>query len=206
MPTYRVLQTETPPTASSNDPDPYTLGVEFVVSEACTLTQIHFWQPSSGTVSSVDRTVGVWENTNGTSGTLMGSTETLSVSGSGWQTKTLASPKTLAPGVVYVAGVFHPAGQYTATGAYFSTSGVTSGPVTYVAQTASLAGQMKFSTVGSFSFPGNSFNATNYWIDITVDVQEVIVTNSKFVAHNGTEWVTTPTKTWTHNGTAWIEV
>lgn len=167
--TYRALSGLTPPNGSSNDSDTYTLGVEFTVSAPCTLTQIHFWQPSSGTVSTATRTVGIWTNTSSTAGDLIGTTESLPVSGAGWQTKTFSTPKALVPGVVYTAGIFHPAGQYVSTSGFFSSTGVTSGPITYPSNSASMGGQMKFSTVTTeISFPGNTFNSSNYWIDLTV--------------------------------------
>ena len=202
MTTFRVLEgiTPGPPTASANDSLPYTLGVEFTVSEPCTLTKIHIWQPSTGPISTADRTVGVWENTNGTNGDLMGTTELLSVSGSGWQTRTLTSPKSLVTGVRYVAGVFYPAGQYVATSNYFN-SDIVSGPVTYLSNSNSFAGQMKFSTGSTFSFPGNTFNSANYWIDITVETGESLPL-SGFVSHNGSEWV--QAYGWAHNGANWV--
>lgn len=201
MATYRVLALETPPEASANDSTPIILGVEFTVSELCTLTEIRWWQPSTGTVSTLDRTVGLYTTTNGSSGTLVAGPESMPVAGSGWQTRVLDEPYDLVPGTVYTVAVHHSAGQYAATGGYFADDPAVAGPITFRDSTDAFVGNGKFAEGGSIAFPGVSFNSSNYWVDITVETQDAAP--ARFVVHDGDSWV--PARGWAHSGTTWVE-
>ena len=55
-------------------------------------------------------------------------------------------------------------GFYAADGAYFQTTGVTNGPLQALASGVDgLNGVYRY---GASAFPTDSFNATNYWVDV----------------------------------------
>ena len=77
---------------------------------------------------------------------------------SGWQQVNFAAV-TLTPGTTYTAS-YHTNGFYSANANYFATA-LTNGPLTAPATTNGVY------VYGSTSaFPTNSFNATNYWVDV----------------------------------------
>ena len=69
----------------------------------------------------------------------------------------------IAANTVYVASYYAPDGDYAADGGYFTSSGVTSGPLTALSNTA--AGGNGVFAAGDV-FPTSSFNASNYWVDV----------------------------------------
>lgn len=105
-----------------------------------------------------------------------GTDVTFTLSGTGWQTATLATPVQLAANTTYKAVVL--TGNYSATGGYFSTGagvgGITNGIVTAPDAGGDPSGigpiqQMSFKqpTTG-LEFPNQYFNGGNYWVDVVV--------------------------------------
>ena len=166
--TYRMYESSSPPTASANDFAPVNLGVEFYVTSNASLTEIRWWQPSTGADVST-RTAGLYSVVSGGGNTLLGSA-TGAPSGSGWQTITFTTPIALTAGTRYRARIYHPAGGYPATGAYYgSGSDEANGPLTIPKAANSTDGlQGQYNYVASAAYPNQAFNSTNYWIDVTV--------------------------------------
>jgi hypothetical protein len=172
--TYRAFAASSPPTAGTTDNGAYSLGVEFTVSTACTLTQILWWQPSTNNSTDQSRTVRCFSTTNGTAGTALGSAQTQAPSGTGWQTITLATPVALAVGTRYVAVVYHPQNRYASTSGYFisggaGVDGVTNGPLVIPNAANASPGNGRFFSGTGITYPNSTFNGSNYWIDVTVD-------------------------------------
>lgn len=101
---------------------------------------------------------------------------TFSLSGTGWQTATLATPVQLNPNVSYKAGVI--TGNYTATGGYFSTGPGVGGIVQGILTAPDAGGNpsgigsiqqgsFRQPTVG-LQYPNQYFNGGNYWVDVTI--------------------------------------
>ena len=67
----------------------------------------------------------------------------------------------MTAGSTYVAGYFAPNGHYSFNSQAFA-SAVTNGPLTAPANSTIPNGVY----AGSQGFPQNSFNATNYWVDV----------------------------------------
>ena len=139
---------------SGTGPWSYELGVKVRVDEPMQLTALRFYKSALETGT---HTGTVWSS----SGTVFARTTFATETASGWQTQQLASPVSLAPGAVYYVSVN--------ANAYFGdTPGglqtqVIAGPLRSVADGAngvygSAAGQ----------FPTQSFNSTNYYVDLEV--------------------------------------
>lgn len=163
--TYRVFETESPPTSSVADATPVTVGVEFYVTSAASLVEVLWWQPTTGN-DTQNRSVAVW-TADGVSQVVAPFTSV--PSGVGWQTATLSSPFALTPLASYRAAVFHPGGQFAATGSYFVGSNIVNGPLTVpnaTNATGSLQGSFHYS--GALAFPDGAFNQSNYWVDVGV--------------------------------------
>jgi hypothetical protein len=145
------------------------MGVEFYVAADSSITKIHFWQPATNADTST-RTVGICTVSGGT----LIQSETLTVTGSGWQTKTLTNPVPVTAGVRYKAVVYHPAGRYVATSDYYSTGAgstdLVAGTLTVPNQTnATAPGQGTYNYATGVSFPASMYASTNYWVDVTVE-------------------------------------
>ncbi|MBB5221396.1 hypothetical protein HNP73_001317 [Amaricoccus macauensis] len=76
---------------------------------------------------------------------------------SGWQEVQLSAPITVTGGKTYVAAYHAPTGEYSASVNFFN-SAFTNGPLTAV------SGVYKYGGAGSF--PNQSYQATNYWVDV----------------------------------------
>ena len=91
-------------------------------------------------------------------GTLLATATFTNETASGWQQVNLSSPVVVTAGTTYVVS-YRTSGNYSVTSNYFATSD-TNGELTALAN----GGVYAYGT-GSI-FPTNSFNASNYWVDV----------------------------------------
>jgi hypothetical protein len=96
-------------------------------------------------------------------GALLASAVSSGESASGWQLILFSSPVTLSPGTTYIAS-YHTNGFYSADGNYFANA-VTNGPLTAPSNAAS-GGNGVYAYGSSSTYPGNTFNSANYWVDV----------------------------------------
>jgi hypothetical protein len=83
-----------------------SVGVEFYVTVPATLTEIRWWQPTTG-ASVLNRTGALYlVSTTGQ----VSSIAATAVSGTGWQTLTFTTPVALTANTRYKAVVYHPGG------------------------------------------------------------------------------------------------
>ncbi len=84
---------------------------------------------------------------------------------SGWQRADFDVPVPVTANTTYVASYFAPDGGYSFDGAYFADGDVTNGPLTALGQgTDGGNGVYRYGNGGLF--PNQSFNASNYWVDV----------------------------------------
>ncbi len=143
----------TPAATNTNDTNPVELGVKFQASTAGTISAIKFYK---GTQDTGTHTGTLWSS----SGQVLATATFTGESASGWQTATFSSPVTLTPGATYTASYHTNAGRYSTTANGFS-SAVTNGPLT-----APAAGNGVYAYGGSSLFPTNTYQSTNYWVDV----------------------------------------
>ena len=82
---------------------------------------------------------------------------------SGWQTMNFSAPVNISANTTYVASYHTAVGFYSVNGNYFQTA-FTNGALTALANGS--GGGNGVYLYGPGGFPSNTFNATNYWVDV----------------------------------------
>jgi hypothetical protein len=147
----------TPGTVTVNDASAVELGVKFQSSVAGNITAIRFYKGPKNTGT---HTAHLWS----ASGTPLAAATFSGESASGWQQVNLSSPVAITANTIYIASYHTNTGFYSADGNYFAsahTNGTLTAPVS-----ASSGGNGVYNYGSTSSFPANSYNATNYWIDV----------------------------------------
>lgn len=194
MTKYRLWPSTNGPASVAADTDNYTLGVEFYVTEAANATAVFLWRPASSPETTF--TVGIYRIDGPTTGTLLGSVagNVAPANANAWHRVALASPIALTPMQAYRAVVFSTTDNfYSATGGYWNSgpgsAGLTNGILNAPNVTNSEnAAQGSFVGGNSLAFPTSGFNATNYWIDTEVEVEDEPV-GPQWQRFNGSTWV-----------------
>ena len=97
------------------------------------------------------------------SGTLLASATFTSETATGWQQVNFASPVAVTAGATYVVSYHTGSGHYAQDVNYFA-NGVDKAPL-HAPSTASSGGNGVYAYGGS-GFPTNTWNASNYWVDV----------------------------------------
>jgi Domain of unknown function (DUF4082)/Fibronectin type III domain len=148
--------TDTPAIVTVNDSHPVELGVKFQTTTAGQITAFRFYKSPQNTGTHVAH---LWS----AQGTLLASATFTNETASGWQQVDLSSPVTLTAATTYIVS-YHTNGFYSANANYFAnahSSGVLTAP-----SNSTTAGNGVYAYGSASSFPKNSYNATNYWIDL----------------------------------------
>lgn len=168
MAVFTLFDQQVPAGSSATDASAYTMGVQFSVSATARLTGVWFFTQAASSfpaqialflvsdLSLVHFEAATWTGSAG-----------------GWVRAGFATPPALALSTAYVAAVLTTPGAggngYTNTAHYWDTGpgagGLTNGPLTAPNNAGATFGQDAFHAGSSLAFPGNTFNATNYWVD-----------------------------------------
>jgi hypothetical protein len=146
-----------PVVASENDPSAVELGVKFRSNTLGYITGIRFYKGAQNTGAHVGN---LWSAT----GTKLATATFVNETASGWQQVNFASPVQIAANTTYVASYYAPNGYYAQNENYF-TNAVTNGPLTALADGTN-GGNGVYAYSPSSTFPTNSWNKTNYWVDV----------------------------------------
>jgi methionine-rich copper-binding protein CopC len=147
-----------PATTSFTDGASLELGVKFRSDANGVVTGIRFYKGAGNGGTHIGN---LWSST----GQLLATATFTGESASGWQTVTFATPVSITANTQYVASYFAPVGHYSADAGYFANAGVDSGPL-HALSNAAGGGDGLYVYAGSSAFPNNSYNSTNYWIDV----------------------------------------
>lgn len=146
------------PSASEarNDGAALNIGMKFTVTETGTITALRFYKSlnHSGTHTGQLYSAG---------GTLLASAVFTNETASGWQQVNLSTPVSVTAGSSYVVSYHSALGNYSTTPGYF-TGSVTNGPLT--APSSGSSGGNGVYTYGGPAMPVNSWNSSNYWVDV----------------------------------------
>jgi len=134
------------------------LGVRFETSTAGSLQGVRFYKGSTNTGT---HTGSLWTAT----GTKLATATFAGETTSGWQTVTFSAAVRLTANTTYVAS-YHTTRGYAADQNYFATSGRTSSPL-YAFRNGEGGGNGLYRYGASSAFPNQTWNATNYWVDVT---------------------------------------
>ena len=148
-----------PGTPSVNDPGSVELGVKFRSDLSGYVTGIRFYKGSTNTGT---HTGTLWSE----SGVQLATATFAGETASGWQQVNFSAPVAIAAGTTYLASYHAPNGNYAATTApEFAVQGVDTPPIHLLKDGVS-GGNGVYAYSASSSFPNNTFNATNYWVDV----------------------------------------
>ena len=150
--------TTVPATVDGGPDKAAELGVKFRSDVAGTITGIRFYKGVANTGTHVGS---LWTST----GTRLASATFTGETASGWQQVSFATPVPITAGTIYVASYHCPAGHYSADAGYFATSGVDRAPLHLLANGVS-GGNGVYRYGPARTFPNQSWNAANYWVDV----------------------------------------
>lgn len=142
----------TPSVPAVNDSGSVELGVKFTADVAGSVTGIRFYK---GTGNTGTHTATLWDSSGNQLATGTFANETAS----GWQTLTFGTPVPITAGATYVASYHAPSGHYAADGGYFGST-YDNPPLHALSNTNGV-----YNYSSATSFPNQTYNATNYWVD-----------------------------------------
>jgi len=142
---------------------PLEIGVKFRSDLGGAVTGIRFYKGTSNTGSHIGNlwTVG---------GQLLATANFTAETASGWQQVNFANPVTISPNTIYVASYFSPSGFFAQDLNYFSTTGMDGSPLHAPATGAVAGGNGVYNYSTSSSFPNQTYNGSNYWVDVVFQV------------------------------------
>ncbi len=146
-----------PALLSDSDTNAVELGVKFTSNADGLITALRFYKAAANTGTHVGN---LWT----TGGTLLASVTFTNETASGWQEMPLATPVAITAGTAYVASYHTNVGRYSANGAYFANSGFDNPPLRALANGENGANGVYL--YGAGGFPNQTWNATNYWVDV----------------------------------------
>jgi N,N-dimethylformamidase beta subunit-like, C-terminal/Domain of unknown function (DUF4082)/Fibronectin type III domain len=155
-PQATIFDLATPDTADSGDGSSVELGVKFKADYTGTINGVRFYKSSGNTGTHIGS---LWS----ASGTRLAQANFSGESDSGWQSVTFASSVAVTAGTTYVASYFAPKGHYSVNSQGLS-SAVDNGALHTIPNATSGNGVYAYSAASTF--PNNSYNATNYWVDV----------------------------------------
>jgi hypothetical protein len=156
MPRATIFEQAEPVILEAVDTNSVELGVKFTSETAGTIRGIRFYKAPNNTGTHV---VSLWS----AAGALLAQATASGETESGWQEVLFASPVAIAANTIYVASYHAPEGHYSATSQAFETS-IDNPPLHAIPNSAGSNGVYAYSS--SSVFPSNTFNATNYWVDV----------------------------------------
>jgi len=152
-----VFSNTVPGTPEDSDTSAVELGMKFRSDVAGSITGIRFYKGANNTGPHVGN---LWTST----GTLLGTVTYSNETASGWQQADLPSPVSINPGVTYIVSYHAPGGHYATDDSYFTNTGRYNAPL--YALRSGVDGPNGLYLYGPGGFPTQTFNATNYWIDV----------------------------------------
>jgi hypothetical protein len=148
--------TAVPAILADADTSAVELGMKFQASVPGTITGLRFYKSATNTGTHIGT---LWTST----GTRLGTVTFANETASGWQQATLPTPVAIQANTTYVVSYHTTVGRYSANNAYFG-SAIVNGPLTALADGA--AGGNGVYLYGAGGFPTQTYQASNYWVDV----------------------------------------
>jgi hypothetical protein len=146
-----------PVKADSGEAASLELGVKFRADYNGYVTGIRFYKSAANLGTHLGS---LWSS----NGVLLARATFAGESASGWQQVNFSTPVAVTSGTTYVASYFAPQGHYAYDQNYFNLAGVDNGAL-HALSNASGGGNGLFAYGSSSTFPAQSFNSSNYWVD-----------------------------------------
>ncbi len=151
----------------------FTLGMEFSLSQACTINNVWFYSPTG--VTQLPTEIGIYQVSNTTLVASNSSPTWSGAAGSGWMSAALTGSLAASTNykLVVLNGAGSPAIWNATTANYWSTgyggNGITAGPITAPnTSTATSPGQESYNLGATITFPTTYAGPYTYWLDIEV--------------------------------------
>ncbi len=152
-----IFGSATPATIDSGDAHSVVVGVKFRSEVAGNVTGIRFYKASTNTGTHIGS---LWS----AGGALLASATFTAETASGWQQVNFSAPVAITANTTYIASYLAPKGHYSDTASGFAATGVSSPPLTALANSTSANGVYAYAATNTF--PTSSYKATNYWVDV----------------------------------------
>ena len=143
-----------------DDPSPVNLGLKFKSDVTGFIKGVRFYK-GAGNLGT--HTGSLWTST----GSLLATAEFANESPSGWQEMLFDVAVPIAANTTYVVSYHTNVGHYSASSGYFNSAGIDASPL-HAPPTAAAGGNGVF-LYGASAFPTQTFNGTNYWVDVVFD-------------------------------------
>ena len=162
--TYRLYgASDAPAQIKTDDSTDYELGTKFQANTAGWITDLQYYRGLADALDTDVRTLNLWSITGVR---LAQATVTSTAGATGWQVVTLSTPVAIQANTTYVVS-YGTTQNYAYTQNYFTTAHTgPNGVLTALASTAS-GGNGVFADGTPGAFPTSTYNATNYWVDVT---------------------------------------
>ena len=153
--------TSVPGVVDGGPDTPVELGVKFRSDVSGAIKGIRFYKAASNTGTHVGN---LWSST----GTLLASATFTGESASGWQQVSFTTPVAINANTVYVASYHTNTGHYSLNANYFANAGADNAPLHALANNVS-GGNGVYRYGASSLFPNQTWNSSNYWVDVTFE-------------------------------------
>jgi hypothetical protein len=154
-----VFEPNAVPTVQANaDNRSVELGMKFRVDQPGRITGVRFYKAATNTGT---HTGTLWSST----GQQLATATFVGETASGWQEVSFATPVNVVPGVTYVVSYHAPVGRYSADQTFFAARSVDNGPL-HALQNGVDGGNGMYIYSAGTTFPTNTYNSTNYWVDV----------------------------------------
>ncbi|HSA52168.1 MAG TPA: DUF4082 domain-containing protein [Yinghuangia sp.] len=159
--TFSIFTGTEPVATPNNDNSPNELGVRFHTAADGFIKAVKFYKSAANTGPF---TVSLWN----TAGNRIAGVDNVHLTGSGWKTVTLASPVAVTANTTYIASYHTMSGNYAYANNYFAGQSAGNAKIVAPASTAGAPnGVYKYAS--STTFPTDTYQASNYWVDVLFD-------------------------------------
>ncbi len=148
---------DTPTVVDQQDTTSLELGVRFQADHDGWIKALRFYKCAANTGLHVGH---LWSN----DGTLLATATFTNETASGWQEAQLPTPIAITSGTKYVASYHLDSGHFSMDVGYFANKGRDQGPLHALANSA--AEPNGVSHAGESAFPTNTYQSSNYWVDV----------------------------------------
>ncbi len=147
-----------PAVLADSDTGAVELGVKFRADANGVINGVRFYKGATNTGTHVGH---LWT----VAGQLLASVTFTGETASGWQQATFATPVAITANTIYVVSYSAPNGRYSANSNYFASAGTDNGSL-HALQNGVSGGNGVYAYGAGAPFPSNSFQSTNYWVDV----------------------------------------
>ncbi len=147
----------TPAIVAAADTAAVELGVKFQSATGGFINGLRFYKGSGNTGT---HTGSLWTAT----GQLLATVTFANETASGWQYQAFSAPVAIAANTTYVASYHTNVGRYSVNSNYFAGSGYTNSPLRTLGDGEN--GGNGVYLYGTGGFPNQTYNASNYWVDV----------------------------------------